>query len=95
MSNRHKGTEFSTAKKTLAENQSSEQQDKQRGNEFSRSSDQWQKNKDEQTRSEDRKRPTDYWDRIADDVASGYKNNSDEDSMLNEDEEPGDHEKGD
>lgn len=35
----------------------------------------------------------DYWDRVAEDVASGYKTNHDESNVLNEDEEPGDYEK--
>ena len=37
----------------------------------------------------------DYWDRVADDVASGYKNEKDEDRLLNEDQQPDDHERGD
>jgi hypothetical protein len=37
----------------------------------------------------------DYWDRVANDVASGYKSKKDEDNILNIDQEPGDHEPGD
>lgn len=37
----------------------------------------------------------DYWDRVADDVASGYRNEEDENNILNIDQEPGDHEPGD
>jgi hypothetical protein len=37
----------------------------------------------------------DYWDRVADDVASGYRSKDDENSVLNIDQEPGDHEPGD
>ena len=37
----------------------------------------------------------DYWDRVADDVASGYRSDEDENNVLNIDQEPGDHEPGD
>jgi hypothetical protein len=42
----------------------------------------------------------DYWDRIADDVASGYgaeqyKKKDGKDGLMNEDEEKGDHERAD
>jgi hypothetical protein len=37
----------------------------------------------------------DYWNRVANDVASGYKSIEDEDNILNIDQEPGDHEPGD
>lgn len=50
------------------------------------------------TRDTDRDHQTlgnDYWDRVADDVASGYKSKDDDDSVLNVDQEPGDHEPGD
>jgi hypothetical protein len=36
----------------------------------------------------------DYWDRVADDVASGYRSEEDENNVLNIDQEPGDHEPG-
>jgi hypothetical protein len=41
------------------------------------------------------KKGKDYWDRVADDVASGYKSDEDENNVLNIDQEPGDHEPGD
>lgn len=44
---------------------------------------------------DDRTLGNDYWDRVADDVASGYKSKEDDDSILNVDQEPGDHESGD
>lgn len=36
----------------------------------------------------------DYWNRVAQDVASGYKNKKDKDSILNEDQVADDHELG-
>ena len=36
----------------------------------------------------------DYWNRVADDVASGYKNKNDKDGILNEDQMADDHERG-
>lgn len=37
----------------------------------------------------------DYWDRVAEDPASGYGANEDGDvNLLNEDQQPDDHEKG-
>ncbi|MCU7551999.1 hypothetical protein OCK74_22960 [Chitinophagaceae bacterium LB-8] len=44
---------------------------------------------------EDRTLGNDYWDRVADDVAAGYKSKKDDDNILNIDQEPGDHESGD
>jgi hypothetical protein len=44
---------------------------------------------------EKEKLPRDYWDRVADDPASGYGANEDGDvNLLNEDQQPDDHEKG-
>lgn len=45
----------------------------------------------------DAKPKNDYWDRIADDPASGYTNqeSTNEDDVLNVDQEPGDNERGD
>lgn len=41
-------------------------------------------------------RPADnYWDSIADDVASGYETNKDPDDIHNIDEQPGDHNRAD
>jgi hypothetical protein len=37
----------------------------------------------------------DYWNRVAEDAASGYKNKDDKDRILNEDQLPDDHERGD
>ena len=37
----------------------------------------------------------DYWDRVAEDAASGYENKEDEDKILNVDQLPGDNERGD
>ena len=37
----------------------------------------------------------DYWNRVAEDVASGYKHKEDKDSVLNEDQMADDHERGD
>ncbi len=37
----------------------------------------------------------DYWNRVADDVASGYKNKADKDRILNEDQLADDHERAD
>lgn len=37
----------------------------------------------------------DYWDRVADDVASGYTTKNDDNPILNIDQEPGDDERGD
>jgi hypothetical protein len=37
----------------------------------------------------------DYWERVAEDVASGYKNEEDDNNILNNDQEPGDNERGD
>lgn len=37
----------------------------------------------------------DYWDRVADDVASGYESDDDENDVLNVDQEPHDNERGD
>jgi hypothetical protein len=37
----------------------------------------------------------DYWERVADDVASGYVSKEDENSILNIDQEAGDNESGD
>lgn len=34
----------------------------------------------------------DYWNWVADDAASGYMSEDDDDSILNEDQEPGDNE---
>lgn len=36
-----------------------------------------------------------YWDSIAEDVASGYETNKDPDEIHNIDEQPGDHNRGD
>jgi hypothetical protein len=36
-----------------------------------------------------------YWDSVADDVASGYTTDEDENSILNQDQLPDDHERGD
>lgn len=38
---------------------------------------------------------SDYWDRIAKDVASGYESNKDVDDVLNTDQEADDHIRGD
>jgi hypothetical protein len=37
----------------------------------------------------------DYWDRVAEDAASGYETNEDEDDILNIDQLPEDNERGD
>lgn len=37
----------------------------------------------------------DYWDRVADDVASGYEGKDDKDNILNTDQEADDHIRGD
>lgn len=37
----------------------------------------------------------DYWDRVADDVASGYEGKDDKDDILNTDQEADDHIRGD
>lgn len=37
----------------------------------------------------------DYWDRVAEDAASGYENKGDDDEILNVDQLPGDNERGD
>lgn len=37
----------------------------------------------------------DYWDRVADDAASGYENKEDKNDILNVDQLPGDNERGD
>lgn len=37
----------------------------------------------------------DYWNRIADDVASGYEGKHDKDDILNDDQEADDHIRGD
>ena len=37
----------------------------------------------------------DYWNSVADDVASGYKSKEDKSKILNEDQLPGDNERGD
>lgn len=44
---------------------------------------------------EKEKQNEDYWDRITDDAASGYKDEGNEDPLLNSDQQPGDNEKGD
>ncbi|MBA2329297.1 MAG: hypothetical protein ACR2KB_12230 [Chitinophagaceae bacterium] len=45
--------------------------------------------------SEKEKLPKDYWDRVAEDAASGYGADEDGDTnLLNEDQQPDDHEKG-
>jgi hypothetical protein len=36
----------------------------------------------------------DYWERVADDAASGYKDKKDENRLLNEDQQPDDHTTG-
>ncbi len=36
-----------------------------------------------------------YWERVANDVASGYRSKEDEDNIMNVDQEPGDHESAD
>ena len=50
---------------------------------------------DEKTHNGKETHKKDYWERVADDVASGYKNEEDEDNILNIDQVPGDNERGD
>ena len=38
---------------------------------------------------------TNYWNSVADDVATGYKSKEDKSRILNEDQLPGDNERGD
>lgn len=44
---------------------------------------------------EKEQRNEDYWERIAEDPASGYKNEENDDPLLNVDQLPGDNKKGD
>ena len=55
------------------------------------------KKKSSPKETNDAKPKSDYWDRIADDPASGYtdEDNKNEDDVLNIDQEPGDNERGD
>ena len=58
------------------------------------------KNEDQQSQAHtpmiEKDKPSDnYWDSIAEDVASGYETNKDPDEIHNIDEQPGDHNRGD
>jgi hypothetical protein len=52
--------------------------------------------KENETKTSGKEKETlDYWDRVAEDPASGYGANDDGDvNLLNEDQQPDDHEKG-
>jgi hypothetical protein len=76
--------------------------EKRKGNRFSNSSEMRHRSDRKKepgaargTDRSDRTLGNDYWDRVAADVASGYKTKEDDDSILNVDQEPGDHEPGD
>jgi hypothetical protein len=78
---------------------------KQKGSGFSKVSAVWAKNEkkkkyDKKVESKEKHPHMDapgknYWDSVAEDVAKGYKSKEDESRILNEDQEPGDNERGD
>lgn len=78
---------------------------KQKGSGFSKVSKVWAKNgkkkKNEKKDESKEKHPhidapgKNYWNSVAEDVAKGYKSKEDESRILNEDQEPGDNERGD
>lgn len=54
-----------------------------------------QEPKTEETHLDQDSLGNDYWERVAEDPASGYKNKKDGDRLLNMDQEPDDHQRGD
>ena len=100
---KHKGIEFSNVSQMWAKNENNKAgkaETDNKGSEFSNVTEVWAQNERKKgtgaapgERSTDKETVgSDYWDRIADDVASGYEGKEDDDSILNIDQEPGDNE---
>ena len=103
--NKHKETEFSNVKEVWKQNEKNKREGTEpndQGSDFSSISDTWEQNErnesGEVAASAGKDKETlgnDYWDRVADDAASGYKTEKDEDEILNIDQLPDDHERDD